>query len=129
MKRFLYIFLVVLMIPGAVFAADDPNISRETKDKVQIAMNAHINSLTAKNGGSYPIFDSDSRNVVQLQFLKLHTGVVEKGKQGKYFISCADFTDESGKKYDLDFLVSANFEVVEALVHKKDGVKMHYGVH
>ncbi len=129
MKKFIFIFLVVLMIPGAVYAADDPNISRETKDKVQIAMNAHINALMAKNGGTYPIFDQDARSVVQLQFLKLHTGVVEKGKQGKYFISCADFTDASGTKYDLDFLVSANYEVVEALVHKKNGVKQHYGVH
>ncbi len=129
MKRLIFILLVAIMIPGAVYAADDPNIARETKDKVQIAMNAHINALMAKNGGSYPIFDQDSRNVVQLQFLKLHKGVVVKGNQGKYFISCADFTDEAGTKYDLDFLVSANLEVVEALVHKKDGVKQHYGVH
>ncbi len=129
MKRLIFIFLAAIMIPGAVYAADDPNIARETKDKVQIAMSAHINTLMAKNGGSYPIFDSDSGNVVQLQFLKLHTGVVVKGIKGKYFISCADFTDASGTKYDLDFLVSANYEVVEALVHKKNGIKQHYGVH
>lgn len=129
MKGSFFIFLAVLMISGTVYAGDDPSISRETKDKVQIAMTAHVNALMAKNGGSYPIFDPDSRKVVQLQFSKLHTGVVVKGSQGKYFISCADFTNESGIKYDLDFLVSVNLEVVETLVHKKDGVKQHYSVH
>lgn len=92
-------------------------------------MKAHINTQMAKNGDRYPIFDPDSRKVVQLDFLKLHEGVVVKGVQGKYYISCADFTDKEGKKYDLDFLVSPDLEVVETLVHKKDGKKMDYGVH
>ena len=92
-------------------------------------MKAHINTQMAKNGGRYPIFDPDSKNVVQLEFKGLHKGVVVKGKQGKYYISCADFTDEEGKKYDLDFLVSPDLEVMESLVHKKDSKKFDYGVH
>ncbi len=125
----LFLVLIALMVPSNIFAADDPGIPRETKDKVQIAMQAHINGLLAKNGGSYPIFDADTQNVVQLKFLALHKGVVVKGSQGKYYISCADFTDKENKAYDLDFLVSDHFEVVETLIHKKDGKKMHYGVH
>ncbi len=129
MKNIIFLVLITLLVPSNIFGGDDPAIPRETKDKVQIAMQAHINGLLAKNGGSYPIFDPDVRNVVQLKFLALHSGVVVKGSQGKYYISCADFTDKENKVYDLDFLVSDNFEVVETLVHKKDGKTMHYGVH
>ena len=130
MKNIIFLVLIALLIiPSNIFGGDDPGIPRETKDKIQIAMQAHINGLLAKNGGSYPIFDPDTRNVVQLKFLALHKGVVVKGSQGKYYISCADFTDKENKVYDLDFLVSDNFEVVETLVHKKDGKTMHYGVH
>ena len=94
MKTIIFLVLITLMVPSNIFGADDPGIPSETKDKVQIAMQAHINGLLAKNGGSYPIFDSDTRNVVQLKFLALHKGVVVKGIQGRYYISCADFTDK-----------------------------------
>lgn len=129
MKRSLFFLFMILIFPALLFASDDPNIPADTKAKIQIAMEAHIHSLMAKNNGSYPIFDPDGRNIVQLNFLKLHKGVVVKGKQGRYYISCADFTDNKNTEYDLDFLVSDHFEVVETLVHKKAGNKLHYDVH
>ncbi len=129
MKRMVLFFLCFLLLPSMLYAGDDPNIPSDVKAKIQTAMQAHVNTLMAKNGGSYPIFDPDTREVVQLNFKELHKGVVVKGNQGKYYISCADFTDSNEGKYDLDFLVSANYEVVETLVHKKNGKKMHYGVH
>ena len=128
MNLILKMLFLICLIPAQVFAADDPNIPREGKDKIQIAMAAHINSLTAKNGGTYPIFDHDNQKIVQLTFMSLHKGVVIKGEQGKYYISCADFKDASGIQYDLDFLVSLEFEVIEALVYKKGDKKIHYGV-
>lgn len=129
MKRIILFFLCFLLLPSMLYAGDAPNIPSGVKAKVQTAMLAHVNALLAKNGGSYPIFDPGIREVVQLNFKDLHKGVVVKGSQGKYYISCADFTDQKGGKYDLDFLVSTNFEVVETLVHKKNGEKIHYGVH
>ena len=117
------------MLPISAFSADDPNIPKSTKAKVQTAMTNHINKMVKINEGTYPILDPDTRKIVQLDFKKLHKGVVVKGSEGKYYISCADFTDKSGIKIDIDFLVSPNYEVVESLIHKKDGKRMDYGVH
>ena len=75
MKNSIFLVLITLMVPSNIFGADDPGIPRETKDKIQIAMQAHINGLIAKNGGSYPIFDPDTRNVVQLKFLAIWVAI------------------------------------------------------
>ena len=46
-------------------------------------------------------------------------------------MSCADFEDAAGRKFDLDFLVvpdGADFRVNQAIVHKVDGDKRKYHV-
>lgn len=128
MKRLILVLLFALILPSMVVAADDPSIPAETKKKIQTAMEDHVKAVTAKNGGSYPIFDSNVSSIIQLNFLHLHSGVAKKGKQAKYYVSCADFNDNEGNEYDVDFFVSKNFEVMEALVHKKNGKKLAYDV-
>ncbi|HEV8184546.1 MAG TPA: hypothetical protein VGP40_01230 [Chthoniobacterales bacterium] len=57
---------------------------------------------------------------------KLHEGIVKKAD---FYVSYADFTDASGKKFDLDFLVlrdGENFKIADAVVHAVDGEKRPY---
>jgi len=77
----------------------------------------------------FPIFDPGQRTVVQLKFDQFHDSVEIKGRDYPYFISCADFTDKNGVKYDLDFLVSKNHEVVAVLIHAINNKKTKYDIH
>ena len=93
-------------------------------------MEQHINSVTELNGnGKFPVFDPDTRSIVQLSFDKLHTSVEIKGRALAYFVSCAYFKNPEGVVYDLDFLVSPNYGVVATLIHSKDGKKTDYDIH
>ena len=77
------------------------------RDAIQKAMMVHIKDITEHNAnGMYPVFDPDSKTVVQLKLTGFHDSVELKGRSTPYFVSCADFTAEDGTLYDLDFLRS-----------------------
>ena len=93
-------------------------------------MGKHIQEMIEMNGnGKFPMFDPDSRTLVQLEFKNFHDSVEIKGRKNPYFVSCADFVAEDGTMYDIDFFVSKNYGVVSALVHAKNGVKSKYDIH
>ena len=127
--RVLLALLLAISISGAtssLFAADDPSIQGMTRTNTQKAMAEHIQKNTYK--GSYIVYDAVTGELLKLNFGELHKGIVKKGD---FYVSCADFTDSSGSKYDLDFLVVDNngdFEVFEAIVHKVDGNKRIYSL-
>ena len=98
--------------------------------RYQKAMGQHIQGMSESNGnGKYPMFDPETRSLVQLEFKKLHDSVELKGRANQYFVSCADFVAPDGTLYDLDFFLSMKHDVVSVLVHSKNGQKTPYDIH
>jgi hypothetical protein len=121
-------FLVLTLMAGSVAA--DTGIAENHRDAIQKAMEQHIQSVTQMNGnGKFPVYDPETRSIVQLNFERFHDSVEIKGRKLAYFISCADFKDSAGVMYDLDFLVSSKYGVVATLIHSKAGKKTNYDIH
>jgi len=128
MKAMLSTIFAGLLLAGVAWA--DDGIVSTHRDAIQKAMGKHIQEMIEMNGnGKYPMFDPDSRALVQLEFKMFHDSVEIKGRKNPYFVSCADFVAEDGTMYDIDFFVSEKYAVVSALVHAKNGVKSKYDVH
>lgn len=128
MRRFALIIITFLAFGGTSFvlAADDPAIRGEVRSNTQKAMSGHIKQNTIN--GKYVIYDAVSSELRTLDFKELHEGVVKKGD---FYVSCADFVDSRGNKFDLDFFVAnknGNFHVQQALVHKVNGEKRKYSL-
>jgi hypothetical protein len=115
------------MICSSVWAHE--GISTSHRDAIQKAMSNHIQQVMDQNGnGKFPIFDHSERTIIQLKFDYLHDSVEIMGRENPYFVTCADFVDSDGVRYDLDFLVSKNHEVVAVLIHAKKGIKIPYDI-
>ena len=120
------ITLLFLSFMANTFAADDPSIKGELRKDIQSAMGQHIDAN--KLNGNYVIYDAVKGEMKNLSLVELHTGIVKKGN---YYVSCADFVDSNGKKYDLDFLVGNTengYKVLQSIVHSVDGNKRKYHV-
>ncbi len=108
----------------SVFAADDPSIKGDLRTNIQQSMDSFIKAQTI-NGSMY-VYDSVKGNLLKLKLDKLHSGIVQKGD---FYVSCADFKDQNGKKVDVDFMVRTSgdkFITTQALLHKVDGKKRKY---
>ena len=117
-----------LMISSSAWAHE--GIVTSHRDAIQKAMMNHIEQVTEYNGnGKFPVFDPSEKTIVQLKFDYIHDSVEVMGRDNPYFVSCADFIDHKGVRYDLDFLVSKNHEVVAVLIHAKKGKKTPYDIH
>jgi hypothetical protein len=105
------------------FAGDDPSIKGQMRTGIQAAMNEHIKDNMVD--GRYAIYDAEKGELKWLTLDKLHEGIVKKGD---FYVSCADFVDAQGKKYDIDYLVAkeGSYRVLEAVVHAEDGKKRKY---
>jgi hypothetical protein len=118
------IMFALLSVTLAAFAGDDPNIKGAQREGIQKAIQMHVNDKAVN--GYYVLYDPVTNDVKNLQFKKLHSGIVMKDG---FFVSCADFTDSRGKAYGVDFLVlnkNGRFKVVESVLHKVDGQKRKY---
>ena len=118
--------LLVAWLSAPAFAGDDPSIQGPTRIGVQEAMKEHIGDNTVKD--KYVIYDAVKGELKRLDFSALHKGIVSKGD---FYVSCADFHDADGQKYDIDFLVVQKgyaFHVLQALVHKVGEEKRQYHV-
>jgi hypothetical protein len=110
--------------------AEHLGIATTHRDAIQKAMGKQIEKLTDLNGnGKFPMYDPETRSLVQLEFKAFHDSVEIKGRKYPYFVSCADFVAPDGTLYDLDFFVSKNYDVVATLVHAKNGIHTAYDVH
>jgi len=117
---------ICLGISQVTVAGDDPSIKGQQRLDIKTAMGNHIGDNLVS--GKYVIFDAKNGTLKKLELKELHSGVVKKGD---YFVSCADFVDDKGKLYDLDFLVTKNgaqYRVIQSLVHAVDGNKRPYHV-
>ena len=118
----LLIFLVVTSTNA--LAADDPSIKGDLRTNIQQSMNQYIQNQTI-NGAMY-VFDAVKGDLLKLQLKELHSGIVKKGD---FYVSCADFVDQKGRKIDIDFLVRTSdnaFVTTQAFVHSVDGKKRKY---
>ena len=125
MKRVPVIALVLFFgLCGVSFGGDDPSIKGKTREGIQSAMKRHIDGNIVD--GKYVIYDAVDGKLRKLKFDKVHEGIVKKAD---FFISCADFVDGGGNKYDLDLLVverNGEFRVLETVVHSINGEKRKY---
>ncbi len=119
-------FLVLLMYSTMASA----NLLPGDKAKVQKAMRSYVNLMT-KDKSLMPVVYKGK--VLRLRVDKsekypdgFHAGV--KNKKNLY-VSCVDFIDKKGNKYDIDFLVNkvgAQYSVVQPIVHSINGEKSPY---
>ena len=118
---------LILLGGGAATAADDPSIQGATREGVQRAMRDFI--AAQKGNRDWLLhYDPVAGDLLRLELVEVHEGIVSKGH---FFVSCADFADERGRAYDVDFLVvpsAEGFRVNQAIVHKVDGKKRKYHV-
>ena len=115
---------LILGVATVGFAGDDPSIKGQMRAGIQTAMDEHITDNTV--GDRYVIYDAANGELKWLTLDKLHEGIVKKGD---FYVSCADFVDARGKKYDIDFLVaqeSGSYSVLESVVHAEGGKKRKY---
>lgn len=127
--RYLSLFFVTILFFAAsnmLLAADDPSITGKPRTETQKVMSEHIEQNML--GDEYIIYDDITGELMMLEFKELHSGIVKKGN---FYVSCADFVDAQGNKYDLDFFVAenkGNYIVYDAIVHKVNGDKRPYNL-
>lgn len=116
--------LIVLILGSVAFAGDDPSIKGDLRTRIQAAMSSYVESQTI--GDVVRLYDPVEGQLLHLKFKALHSGIVQKGE---FYVSCADFVDQSGREIDVDFLVLPDGDTVRAtqgLVHSIDGKKRAY---
>ena len=118
---------LLCLLPASAFAGNDPSIQGRTRTGVNYAMQAFIQDRW-DDERFMTHYDPVAGKLLRLRLMKLHDGIVKKGD---FFVSCADFEDPKGRKYDLDFLVLPKgdlFQVNQASVHAAEGKKRKYHV-
>ena len=116
--------ILVAALAQAALGGDDPSIKGKLRTDIQEAMSSHIDENSVKS--KYLVYDTVEGKLQRLTFKELHTGIVKKAE---FYVSCADFVDGSGRKFDLDFLVvddGEKLKVIQGMVHSIDGEKRKY---
>lgn len=128
MKRTVILLLVLVLVSGfsAFGATDDPTVDAETREAIRQKTREYIAANTVS--GTYHFYDVVTNEVIQLKFKKLHGGI---RTTDDFFMSCADFENEDGTLYDMDFLLIQNetgeFVVTQPYLHGID--KQHRPFH
>ncbi len=127
-QRWLLVPAVVagwLLVAGVTAqAGDDPSIKGDLRTNIHAAMNDFVGEQTVD--GRVRLYDPVEGRLLSLEFDNLHEGIVRKGE---FYVSCADFVDQDGRKIDVDFLVIPKGDeliATQALVHSVDGKKRKY---
>jgi hypothetical protein len=110
----------------AVFSASVAAVAAEP-DKAQVleTLQEFIDAQTID--GTFPLYDAVTDDLLRLKFKELHDATVRVN--GGFIATCADFTDEAGTAYDIDFLVAekdGGYRVLQSVVHSVDGEKRDY---
>jgi hypothetical protein len=108
----------------AVSAVNGSPIRGTLRPQIWYTMDDYIVSQTVD--GTMRLYDPIEDKALRLDFVKIHEGIVRKGD---FFVSCADFVDQYGRKLDVDILVlqsRENLQVTQAIVHEIDGAKRKY---
>lgn len=120
------LLLSFLTMTGLAVAGDDPSIQGKLRQGIQSSMASFVDHQTID--GVFRHYDPVDGKLLHLKEANLHAGIVKKGD---FYVSCADFVDQDGRKLDVDFLVvpdGGKLRTVQALVHKIDGDKRPYDV-
>ena len=122
----MYISMFLLLISNTINAANPLPIPDKLKINIQNAMKEYISEQTFDE--KLYVFDAIQNKLLKLKFKKLHPGVV---KDGDFYLSCADFVDQNGKKVDLDFMVKSTGDMhitTQSIVHAVEGKYRPYHV-
>ena len=123
-RNSLFSLICLSLLVGSAYAGNDPSIKGVLREGITQSMKVFIDRNMI--GDTYRIYDAVSGKMANLTFIKLHDGIVKKGD---FYVSCADFVDAQGKKYDLDFLVVPDGDTLvttQAIIHSIDGMKRKY---
>jgi hypothetical protein len=118
------VFVISIVLTSVALAGNDPSIKGDLRTNIKASMMSFIENRMVND--TLMIYDASKGKLLKLKFDKLHDGIVKKGE---FYVSCADFFDEKGKKVDLDFLVipdGENLRTVQAVIHAVDGKKRKY---
>ncbi len=94
-----------------------------TIEEVAKFLENHVTRATAGSGGTIDIMDKKAGVKRNLKLDKIHRERLAKTGDGVYFV-CADFKDNSGKVFDLDFWVERSgdgLKVADTMIHKEAG--------
>jgi len=125
MKKFVHYLIFSTILAGTLaLAADDPSIKGNLRAGIGNAMNEYIEDNTID--GKFYLYDAVGGQLLSLTFDSLHKGIVDKNG---FYVSCADFIDQHGRKIDVDILVRPadnTLKATQAIVHSIDGDKRQY---
>jgi hypothetical protein len=111
--------LMPMVVAGR--AVDDPSIRGALRAQIWFTMDDYI--VSQSGDGIMRLYDPIEDRVLLMEFRRIHEGIV---REGDFFVSCADFVDQDGRKLDVDLLVlqsGENLQVTQAIVHKIDEIK------
>ncbi len=127
-KALLPTAIVAATLPGTFVtpaqAGDDPSIKAELRTHIHKAMDAFVSQQTTD--GSLRLYDPVAGELLRLASYELHSGIVKKGD---FYVSCADFVDQEGRKIDVDFLVipsDGELRATQGIVHSVAGEKRKF---
>jgi hypothetical protein len=89
----------------------------------------YVESTTKLSGGKFTFYDGVDKKPLALTLVRIHDDKISylNRESGTAFF-CADFKNEDGEMYDLDFIMTAKdkeLEPVEVLLHKHEGVERY----
>ena len=122
--RLATLLVISFWLASVALAGNDPSITGDLRENIKASMMSFIENRMVKD--TFMIYDAGKGKLLKLKFDKLHDDIVKKGE---FYVSCADFYDENGRKIDLDFLVIPDGEdmrTVQAVIHSVDGKKRKY---
>jgi hypothetical protein len=115
---------MLIFVAVSAQAGNDPSIQGTLREDIQKSMNSFISHQSI--GGVMSLYDAVDGKLLRLKLDSLHSGIVKKGD---FYVSCADFVDQSGRAIDVDFLVlpgERGVQTTQAIVHSVDGKKRKY---
>lgn len=114
---------VLLTIPAAR-AEESKAVSQPTRTRTQDSMREFLKARTVE--GILWLYDPVENKIRRLEPRGLHESVEKKSG---FYVSCADYVDPSGRKFDVDILVQPSrrgFVTTQAVIHAVDGKKRPY---
>ncbi|MBJ20118.1 MAG: hypothetical protein GY910_26340 [bacterium] len=116
--------MMLALLAGSAQAGNDASIKGDLRTNIHKAMDSFVDQQTV--GDKLRIYDAVDGKLLRLGSYELHSGIVKKGD---FYVSCADFQDQDGRKIDVDFLVIPNggeLQVTQGIVHSVEGKKRKY---
>lgn len=113
-------------LPAAGAVAEHPELGEAaavTEDSLTTAIATHLQTETARQGGSFRIDDPVQKRALQLSLITVHREGTRRLPDGRYF-ACAEFKGADGGTYDLDLFMKQDLNGLtadEVVIHKQDG--------